>query len=160
MAIEVGATVPSVPLKMITGDGMQNVTTDELFAGKTVVLFAVPGAFTPTCTDRHLPGYVEHAGAMKEKGADLVACVAVNDPFVMAAWARVQGVGDNVVMLADGNGELARALGLELDASRFGMGTRSRRYGAIIENGVVKVLNVEAGGEVGVSSAETLLAAL
>jgi peroxiredoxin len=160
MAIEVGATVPSVPLKMITGDGMQNVTTDELFAGKTVVLFAVPGAFTPTCTDRHLPGYVEHAGAMKENGADLVACVAVNDPFVMAAWARVQGVGDNVVMLADGNGELARALGLELDASRFGMGTRSRRYGAIIENGVVKVLNVEAGGEVGVSSAETLLAAL
>ena len=158
MAIEVGDKLPSVSLKMVTSEGMQNITTDELFGGKTVVLFAVPGAFTPTCSERHLPGYVEHAAQLKQKGADLVACLAVNDPFVMAAWAKARGVGEDVVMLADGNGELTRALGLELDASRFGMGLRSRRYGAVIENGVVKMLNVEPAGDGGGSSAEKVLA--
>lgn len=160
MAIKVGDRIPSVTLRMVTADGMQEVTTDELFAGKTVVLFAVPGAFTPTCTDRHLPGYVEHAAEMKSKGADVVACVAVNDAFVMSAWAKAQGLGDSVVMLADGSAELTQALGLVLDASRFGMGIRSRRYGAVIRDGVVEVLNVEPGGDVGVSGAEAILAAL
>jgi len=160
MGIEVGGRIPSVKLRMVTDDGMRDVTTDELFAGKTVVLFAVPGAFTPTCSDRHLPGYVEHAAEMKSKGADVVACVAVNDAFVMAAWAKARGVGDSVVMLADGSAELTRALGLELDASRFGMGIRSRRYGAVVRDGVVEVLNVEPGGDVGISGAEAILAAL
>jgi peroxiredoxin len=125
-----------------------------LFAGKKVVLFAVPGAFTPTCSKQHLPGYLAQHDAIKAKGVDTIACLAVNDVFVMDEWARANGVGDRIVMLADGNGAYAKALGLEFDLSGFGMGTRSRRFSMVVDNGVVKELNVESGAGVSVSGAE------
>jgi peroxiredoxin len=160
MTLKVGDTVPSATFTTFGPDGPRPITTDELFKGKTVALFAVPGAFTPTCSAKHLPGFKAKAAELKAKGVDTIACVSVNDVFVMKAWGESQGVGDDVLMLADGNGDFTKAVGLDLDASRFGMGPRSQRYSLIAKDGVVKELNVEQGGEFKVSSAEYLLAQL
>ena len=160
MAIKVGDKVPSATFTTFGPEGPGPITTDELFGGKTVALFAVPGAFTPTCSAKHLPGFTAHAGDLKAKGVDTIACVSVNDVFVMKAWGENQSVGDNVLMLADGNGDFTKAIGLELDGSRFGMGQRSQRYSLIAKDGVVTELNVEQGGEFKVSSAEYMLAQL
>jgi len=160
MAIKVGDKVPSTTFTTFGPEGPGPITTDELFGGKTVALFAVPGAFTPTCSAKHLPGFTAHAGDLKAKGVDTIACVSVNDVFVMKAWGENQSVGDNVLMLADGNGDFTKAIGLELDGSRFGMGQRSQRYSLIAKDGVVTELNVEQGGEFKVSSAEYMLAQL
>lgn len=160
MTIKVGAKIPQATLTTFGPDGPKPVTTDELFGGKTVGLFAVPGAFTPTCSARHLPSFKDHAAELKAKGVDVIACVSVNDVFVMKAWGDHQGVGDAILMLADGNGDFTKAVGLELDGSRFGMGPRSQRYSMIVKDGVVKELNVESGGEYRVSSAEYMLAQL
>lgn len=157
MSIKVGDKMPQGRFTVMGADGPQPLTTDELFKGKRVVLFSVPGAFTPTCSMKHLPGFVEKAGDLKAKGVDTIACMAVNDVFVMSAWGKSANVGDKVVMLADGNGEYAKALGLELDASKFGMGQRSQRFSIIVNDGVVEKLNVEPPGQFGVSSAETAL---
>ena len=157
MTIKVGDKMPAGTFKTMTKDGPQNLTTDQLFAGKTVVLFSVPGAFTPTCDAKHLPGFVEKAGAFKAKGVDTVACMAVNDVFVMKAWGESAKAAGKVEMLADGNGDYARSIGLELDASKFGMGQRSKRFSVIVDDGVVTSLNIEPPGEFGVSSAETAL---
>jgi len=160
MTIKVGDAVPNAIFTTFGSDGPKPITTDELFKGKTVALFAVPGAFTPTCSAKHLPGFKAKATEFKAKGVDTIACVSVNDVFVMKAWGENQGVGDDVLMLADGNGDFTKAVGLELDASRFGMGPRSQRYSMIVKDGVVKELNVEQGGEFKVSSAEYMLAQL
>ena len=157
MTIKVGDKVPAATLTTMGPDGPKPIKTDELFAGKTVALFAVPGAFTPTCSVKHLPSFKVHAGDLKSKGVDVIACVSVNDVFVMKAWGENQGVGDDILMLADGNGDFTKALGLGLDASRFGMGPRSQRYSMIVKDGVVTELNVESGGEYRVSSAEYML---
>ena len=149
--------MPEGSFTQMTKDGPQKLTTDGLFAGKTVVFFSVPGAFTPTCDAKHLPGFVELADQIKAKGVDTIACVAVNDAFVMGAWGKAQNCGDNVMMLADGNGDFARALDLELDATRAGLGKRSQRYSMLVDNGVVKALHVEAPGKFEVSDAETML---
>ncbi|MBC7988320.1 MAG: peroxiredoxin [Luteimonas sp.] len=155
MTIQVGDRMPELPLQHIN-DGIQIVDTRTLFDGKKVVLFAVPGAFTPTCSERHLPSFVEHFAEFREKGIE-VACMAVNDPFVMQAWGESQHVPDGLRMLADGNGEFTRALGLEMDASAYGMGTRSKRFAIYAEDGVVRQVHVEAPGEFRVSSAEYVL---
>ncbi len=160
MTIQVGDKLPSVTFTTPTKDGPQQLTTEQVFGGKTVALLAVPGAFTPTCSARHLPGFKDKAEELKGKGVDAIACVSVNDAFVMGAWAKDQGLSDEIIMLADGNAEFTRAIGLELDASKFGMGARSQRYSMLVENGVVKQLNVEQGGEFRVSSAEHLLGQL
>jgi peroxiredoxin len=160
MTITVGDRVPAGKFKIATAEGLQDLTTAQLFDGKKVVLFAVPGAFTPTCDARHLPGYVELADKLRGKGVDKIACLSVNDVFVMKAWGRAGNVGDKIVMLADGNGEYTRALGLSLDATGFGMGERSQRYAMVVDNGVVTQLHVEAGGEFKVSAADYLLARL
>ena len=161
MAIKVGDKVPSVTLRYLGPDGPKEITTDELLAGKKVALFAVPGAFTPACSQRHLPGYVDKAADLKSKGIDQIACVAVNDVFVMNAWGKAQNVGDKVMMLADGSGELAKALGMELDMRARGLGVRSQRYSMLVDNGTVKSLNVEAQpGSVEASSAESMLKTL
>jgi peroxiredoxin len=157
MAIKVGDKIPPVALKAITPEGTKDVKADELFAGKKVVLFALPGAFTPTCSAQHLPGYVTNAEALRKKGIDLVACLSVNDAFVMGAWAKDKAVGDKVVMLADGNADFTKAVGLDFDGSRFGMGLRSQRYALVIEDGVVKHVAVEEPGKFEVSKAETIL---
>ena len=157
MTVQLGDRIPSANLTLATDDGPKPVTTDDIFAGKTVALFAVPGAFTPTCSAKHLPGFKDRAGELAAKGVDQIACVSVNDAFVMGAWGKDQGVGGEVKMLADGNGDFTKALGLELDGSKFGMGPRSQRYSMIVEDGVVKSLNVEEGGEFRVSSADYLL---
>jgi peroxiredoxin len=154
MAIQPGDTIPNVRLK--TTDGKDLATTD-LCRGKRVVLFAVPGAFTPTCSDHHLPGFVTRAGDLKAKGVDTIACVAVNDHFVMGAWSNARGTGDQILMLADGNGDFARAMGLEADSSAFGMGKRSRRYAAVIEDCVIKAIQVDQPGRLEVSTAEEVL---
>jgi peroxiredoxin (alkyl hydroperoxide reductase subunit C) len=156
MTIKVGDRIPPVALKAVTPEGTKDIKADELFAGKKVVLFALPGAFTPTCSAQHLPGYVTHADALRKKGVDLIACLSVNDAFVMGAWARDKSVGDKVVMLADGNGDFTKAVGLELDGNRFGMGLRSQRYALIAENGVVTHLAVEEPMKFEVSKAETI----
>ena len=148
MAIQIGERFPDVKLRTINDEGKREVMTDELFRGRRVVLFGVPGAFTGTCSLRHLPGFVDHADEIRARGVDLIACTAVNDIDVLIAWAREHGAGDKIVLLADGNGELAHALGLELDARPFGMGIRSQRYAAIVEDGVVKALHVDTPGEV------------
>src|SRR5690606_5527969 len=140
--------------------GPRPITTKELFGGRKVALFAVPGAFTPTCSAKHLPGFVEKAEDIKTKGVDTIACLSVNDAFVMKAWGDHQGVGDKIMMVADGNGDFTRAVGLEMDGARFGMGQRSQRYSMIVDDGVVKELNVEAPGEFKVSSADYLMAQL
>lgn len=158
MSIQVGQTVPNVDIRVIGGD-IRQATTGELFAGRNVLMFAVPGAFTPTCSNRHLPGYVQHFQAFKQRGIE-VMCLAVNDAYVMQAWAQAQKVPDDLLMLADGNGAFTRALGLELDGSTYGMGLRSKRFALYAENGVVKQMHVEAPGEFRVSTAEAALEAL
>jgi peroxiredoxin len=158
MSIQVGDRLPAATFTMLR-DGVQRITTDEIFRGRKVVLFAVPGAFTPTCSERHLPGFVEHYDDFKKRGID-VACMAVNDAFVMKAWAEHRHVPDGMMMLADGNGDFARTLGLESDASKYGMGMRSKRFALYADDGVIKVLHVEAPGEFRVSSAEAMLAAV
>jgi peroxiredoxin len=157
MAVKVGDKLPQATFTTMGPDGPRPVTTDEVFKGKTVALFAVPGAFTPTCSAKHLPGFKQQAAALKTKGVDAIACVSVNDVFVMDAWGKAQGVGSDILMLADGNGDFTKAVGLELDASRFGMGPRSQRYSMIVKDGVIRELNVEQGGEFRVSSAEYML---
>ncbi|HEX5961101.1 MAG TPA: peroxiredoxin [Rhodanobacteraceae bacterium] len=158
MTIQAGQRVPQATFAVLS-NGVKQLTTDDVFKGRKVVLFAVPGAFTPTCSERHLPGYIEHYGDFRKRGID-VACMAVNDAFVMQAWAQHRHVPDGMLMLADGNGDFAKALGLESDASKFGMGMRSKRFAFYAEDGVVKVLHVEAPGEFRVSSAEAMLAAI
>lgn len=160
MPIQVGEKIPNVTLMTMAGDGPSTVSTEDLFKGKKVVLFGVPGAFTPTCSDGHLPGFVQRADDLKAKGVDLIACVAVNDVFVMHAWGNARGVGDKVTMLADGNADFARAMGLDLDSRAFGMGIRSNRYAAVIENGVLKALLRDIPPEVQHSSADAVLKAL
>ena len=159
---KVGDKVPSATLRTLGPEGPKAVTTEELFApGKKVVAFALPGAFTPTCSAKHVPGFVTEFDKLKAKGVDTIACISVNDAFVMNAWAESQGIDDDsIVMLADGNGELTRALGLVLDGSGFGLGERSQRYSMLVKDGVVTQLNIEQGGEFKVSSAEHLLAQL
>ena len=156
MTINVGDRIPDVQLSIVTPNGPEQVSSKDYFAGRRVALFAVPGAFTPTCSARHLPSYVEKAGELKGKGVDEIACVSVNDPFVMGAWSERDGSAD-ITMLADGNGAFADAVGLAMDGSKFGMGKRSRRYSMLVNDGVVEQLNVEAPGEYRASSAETLL---
>ena len=160
MTIKVGDKVPSATFMTFGKDGPAPLTTDELFKGKKVALFALPGAFTPTCSAKHVPGFKAHAAELRAKGVDAIACVSVNDVFVMKAWGENQGVGDSVLMLADGNGAFTKAVGLELDASGFGMGSRSQRYSLVAKDGVVTHVNVESGGEFKVSSAEYMLAQL
>jgi len=161
MTIQIGDRIPDATLAQATAEGPKPVSTAEVFGGKTVALFAVPGAFTPTCSARHLPGFKDHLADFRTKGVDAVACLSVNDAFVMKAWAESQGIeGDEIIMLADGNGELTRALGLALDASGFGMGQRSQRYSMLVKDGVVTQLNIEQGGEFKVSSADHLVAQL
>jgi peroxiredoxin len=157
MPISEGEKIPAVTVK--TSD-MKNITTEELFAGKKVVIFAVPGAFTPTCSEQHLPGYITHAEAIRAKGVDSILCVSVNDAFVMGAWGKDRGAGEAVTMIADGNGDFSKALGLDFDGSGIGFGIRSQRYAAIVEDGVVTKLAVEEPMKFEVSSAEAILAAL
>lgn len=156
MTIAIGDRIPSATLNYLK-DGVQAIRTDDLFAGKTIVLFAVPGAFTPTCSAKHLPGYIGHLEALKAKGIDGVACMAVNDAFVMEAWAKHQNAPEEIMMLADGNGAFSKALGLEMDATAFGMGMRSKRFALVVKDGVVSKLFVEAPGEFKVSAAEYVL---
>ena len=161
MTVQIGDRIPSANLTLATDDGPKPVTTDDIFAGKTVALFAVPGAFTPTCSAKHLPGFKDHRDELAGKGVDTIACVSVNDAFVMGAWADSQGIGkQDILMLGDGNGDFTRQLGLSMDAKGFGMGERSQRYSMIVKDGVVSQLNVEQPGEFRVSSAEHLLAQL
>ena len=160
MTIKVGDKIPSATLMQMKGGTPQPVKTDDLFSDKKVVLFALPGAFTPTCSAKHLPGFIQHSGEIREKGVDAIACLSVNDAFVMGAWGDQQGAGENVMMLADGNGDFTRALGLEMDATKFGMGKRSQRFSMVVDNGVVKQLNVEEPGSFSVSSAEHVLSQL
>ena len=160
MTISIGDTIPAATLGTPTPDGPKPITTDEIFKGKTVALFAVPGAFTPTCSAKHLPGFKEKAAEFKAKGVDTIACVSVNDLFVMKAWGADQGITDEVILLADGNGDFTKAIGLEFDGSKFGMGLRSQRYSLIAKDGVVTSLNVEEAGEFKVSSADYMLGQL
>jgi peroxiredoxin len=160
MAIKVGDKIPSVKLKTMADGQMKDVSTDEIFKGKKVVLFAVPGAFTPTCSAKHLPGFVEKAREIKAKGVDTIACMSVNDAFVMSAWAKDRGVGDKILMLADGNGDLAKALGLEMDGTGIGFGLRSQRFALVAQDGVVKHLAVEKPMKFEVSDADSILKAL
>jgi peroxiredoxin len=157
MTIKVGDTIPSMKLMMATAEGPKETSTDEIFKGKKVVLFAVPGAFTPTCSVKHLPGFVQNAEAFKAKGVDTVACIAVNDAFVMGAWGKEQGTAGKVEMLADGAAAFAKAIGLELDLNARGMGWRSQRYALVANDGKVSYLGVEAPGGFDVSKAEAIL---
>jgi len=160
MTIKAGERMPAGKFKLMGESGPQDLTTAQLFDGKRVVLFSVPGAFTPTCNAKHLPGFVNQAAAMRAKGIDTIACMAVNDVFVMNAWGKSANAGEAVMMLADGNGEYARALGLELDATGFGMGKRGQRFAIVVDNGVATKVNVEAPGEFKVSAAEYVLGQL
>jgi peroxiredoxin len=160
MAIKAGDKMPAGTFKTMTKDGPQDLTTDQLFKGKKVVLFSVPGAFTPTCDAKHLPGFVGQSAAFKAKGVDTIACMAVNDVFVMGAWGKHSNVGDNVLMLADGNGDYAKALGLEMDGRGFGMGTRGQRFAIVVNDGVATNVEVEAPKEFRVSTAENILSKL
>jgi peroxiredoxin len=160
MTIKVGDRVPSITLMQMKDGGPKPVSTDEFFKGRKVALFALPGAFTPTCSAKHVPGFIKQAAALKAKGIEAIACLSVNDAFVMGAWGEAQGAGDTVMMLADGNGDFTAAVGLEMDGTKFGMGKRSQRYSMVVDDGVVKVLNVEAPGAFEVSSAEHMLAQL
>lgn len=156
MAIAVGDRIPDAQFTLVTKDGHTNTSTAEYFQGRTVALVGVPGAFTPTCSAKHLPGFVEQASALKAKGVDAIACMSVNDAFVMDAWGKDQGVGENVELIADGDGSFAQSLGLQLNTGSFG-GPRVQRFSAVVENGVVRQLNVEEGGAFEVSGAEKLL---
>jgi len=160
MTLSIGDKIPEVNLMVGTDEGPKPVTTGELFGGKKVVLFALPGAFTPTCSARHLPGFVDQIDAFKAKGVDEVVCLSVNDAFVMNAWGQDQNAGGKVTMVGDGNGDFTKAAGLEMDGSGFGMGLRSQRYALYADDGVVKALNVEPGPGLEVSSAEAMLAAI
>lgn len=157
MSIKVGDKLPRTTFIKATADGPQPIDSDEFFKGRKVALFSVPGAFTPTCSARHLPGYVERASDLKAKGVDEIACTAVNDAFVMGAWSKQGGADDKVTMLSDGNGEFAEAIGLTMDASKHGMGTRGQRYSMIVNDGTVEQLNVEEPGAFNVSSADYML---
>jgi peroxiredoxin len=159
MTIKVGDTLPDIKLVKATADGPQPVQSSDYFKGKKVAIFSVPGAFTPTCSARHLPGYVDKASELKAKGVDEIVATAVNDPFVLGAWNKSSG-SDDITMLADGNGDFAEAMGLTMDGSAFGLGKRGQRWSAIVDDGVVKELNVEAPGDFSVSSAEHLLGQL
>ncbi|WP_421857562.1 peroxiredoxin [Oceanicaulis sp.] len=160
MTLKVGDTLPDVTFMTMTADGPQPMSTDDVFAGKRVALFAVPGAYTPTCSAKHLPGFIEKASELQGKGVDRIACTSVNDVFVMGAWGKDQGAGDSVLMLADGNGDFASALGLEMDGSAFGMGKRSQRYALVVNDKVIEHLFVDEPGNFEVSSAEHVLSAL
>lgn len=160
MTVKLGDSIPSMPVTVATVDGPQEATTDELFRGKTVVLFGVPGAFTPTCSARHFPGFVENAASFTEKGVDTVACMAVNDAFVLKAWAASQGGGDGVLMLADGSAALTRAMGLEFDLSERGLGIRCQRFALVAKDGKVTHIGIEEPGAFDVSSADAVLAIL
>jgi peroxiredoxin len=160
MAVKAGDKMPAGKFKRMTKEGPKDITTDELFSGKRVVLFSVPGAFTPTCDARHLPGFVQLADQILAKGVNTIACMAVNDVFVMNAWGKASGVGDRILMLADGNGEYARALGLEFDAKAHGLGTRGQRFAVVVKDGVATQVEIEAPGQFKVSSAEHILALL
>jgi peroxiredoxin len=161
MTIKIGDCIPSVTLKHMGDGGMQEITTDSLFGGRKVVMFGVPGAFTPTCSNQHVPGFVRHAGEIKKKGVDSIVCLSVNDPFVMKEWGQHQGVADKVVMLPDGNGELTNKMGLALDVSAAGLGMRCKRFAMVVEDGVVKSLRVEdSPSALEVSGAEEILKAL
>ncbi|WP_242116682.1 peroxiredoxin [Sphingomonas lacusdianchii] len=160
MTIKIGDRLPDAKLVKVTPDGPDQVSTGDFFAGRRVALFSVPGAFTPTCSAKHLPGFVEQAQAFHDKGVDEIACTAVNDAFVLDAWAKAGNAGGKVTMLADGNAEFAKATGLDMDSSAYGMGIRSKRYAMLVNDGVVEALHVEAPGEFKVSSAENLLAAM
>ena len=157
MAIKVGDKMPAGTLTLVTADGPQKISAEDYFKGKKVVLFSLPGAFTPTCDAKHLPGFVQKAAELRAKGVDTIACISVNDAFVMKAWGKAQGVEGKVDMLADGNADYTKAMGLEFDASGFGMGTRGQRFAVVVDNGVIKNLNVEGKGEFKVSSAEYVL---
>ncbi len=159
MTIKVGDRVPAGTFGIMTASGPGALSTDDLFRGKKVILFSVPGAFTPTCSNQHLPGFIKNAAAIKAKGVATIACMAVNDVFVMDAWGRERGAGDAVLMLADGNGDYTRALGLALDASKFGMGHRGQRFSMVVEDGIVKELNIDSG-KLDLSSAECALSQL
>lgn len=160
MPIQAGEKMPSGTFGVMTQSGPGAMTTDELFAGKKIVLVSVPGAFTPTCSMNHLPGFVDQAADLKSKGVDTIACMAVNDVFVMDAWGKDRSVGDNVLMLADGNGDYTRALGLEMDASAFGMGVRGKRFAIVVDDGTATHVAVEEPGKFEVSKAEAIVAAL
>ncbi len=160
MSIKVGDKMPAGSFGVMTSDGPGQMSTDELFSGKKVVLLSVPGAFTPTCSLNHLPGFVEQADALFAEGVDTIACTAVNDVFVMHAWGKDRGVGDKVLMLADGNGDYAKALDLEMDGTGFGMGMRGQRFALVVDDGTVTHVGVEAPGQFEVSKAEAILAAL
>ena len=160
MTIQVGERIPDMTLTKATDEGPQPIQTGDYFAGRKIAIFSVPGAFTPTCSARHLPGFVERADELKAKGVDEVACVAVNDAFVMGAWGQQAGAEGKVTMLADGNGDFAEALGLTMDGSKFGLGKRGSRWSAIVDDGVVSELNVEEPGAFSVSSAEYLIGQL
>jgi peroxiredoxin len=160
MTIKTGERMPQGTFKRMTKEGPKDLTSEELFKGKTVLLFSVPGAFTPTCDAKHLPGFVQLAEPIRAKGVDTIACMAVNDVFVMNAWGKAAGVGDKILMLADGNGDYARALGLELDGRKFGMGTRGQRFAILVRDGVAARVDVEEPGQFKVSSAEAMLAHL
>ena len=157
MAIKAGDRMPAGTFKRMTKEGPKDLGTDELFKGKRVVLFSVPGAFTPTCDAKHLPGFVQLADQILAKGVNTIACMAVNDVFVMNAWGKHGGVGEKILMLADGNGTYVKALGLEMDGSKFGMGARGQRFAVIVKNGVATHVNVEAPGEFKVSAADYVL---
>lgn len=157
MTIKIGDKVPDATLTTMTADGPRPVQTAEFFKGKTVALFALPGAFTPTCSAKHLPGYVEKYSDLKKKGVDVIACLSVNDAFVMGAWGKSQNVDDKVVMLGDGNCDFTRKVGLVMDGAKIGFGDRSQRYSMLVKDGVVKALNVEKPGEFAVSGADTML---
>lgn len=160
MSISVGDRIPDVEVMTFGANGPERIRTGEVLGSGKVVLFAVPGAFTPTCSDYHLPSYIIRNDDLKARGVDTIACISVNDPFVMGAWAEAQHVGDSVLMVADGNGEFTSAVGLEMDGSGFGLGKRSQRYAMLIEDGVVTVLNVEPGPGLTVSAADAMLSAL
>lgn len=160
MTVNIGERIPNVALAIMGDSGPEQVATEDLFNNRRVVIFAVPGAFTPTCSAQHLPGYIANADAIKNKGVDDIVCISVNDVFVMAAWGKDQGVGDSIIMAADGSGNLTKALGLELDLRDRGLGLRSQRYSMLIENGVVSILNLDEAGAFEVSSAEKMLSDL
>ena len=160
MTIKAGDRMPSGKLKTMTADGPKDLSTDDLFKGKKVVLFSVPGAFTPTCDAKHLPGFIQNSEALKGKGVDTIACMAVNDVFVMNAWGKHSNVGDKITMLADGNGDYAKALGLEMDGRGFGMGTRGQRFAIVVKDGVATDVEIEAPREFKVSSADYILGKL
>jgi peroxiredoxin len=160
MTIKVGDKLPSITLKYMNKDGMQTATTDDLFKGKKAVLFGLPGAFTPTCSAKHLPGFVNHADDLKQKGVEVIACLSVNDAFVMDAWGKAQNAGEKVLMLADGNADFAKATGLTMDGTGYGMGLRTSRWAMVLDDGKVQTLNIEAPGAFEVSSAEAVMKTL